>query len=302
MRVARGAFLVVAAISTLAFAAETPATKRPADPSYAIHPLVVVGDQSELSEKLKVAFEEQLKKITFRRVPPEKVAGHLETLVGGGCIDPESVEECLKVLAKQVQADRALRITIAPHAPLFRLTGVSIDASRTDVKRRSLDVPKGKDLVYSAASAMRQFLQTEMGLGEPDLELLPEEPPEPVVITRAEPWRRPAAITAASVGGAALIGAVVFRVLAQNQFDESEELGRNGEGFLDAPTNARVRGLQQGAYRDNAIAITSGIVAVAAGATSAFLFLTSRTEPAEPPKVSAWVIPGGGGISAHAQF
>lgn len=275
-RTLRGTALVLAFSASVSAVAQSRAVQASSgEPIYAVHPLIVVGEPGPLARELEAGFQEELRALGVQQVSREQVAAFLKTRERGQCLD----DACLAALAKATGATHALRMTLAPHAPQFAITGKIIGTDEVEKLGISRNVEKsGGPLAAAARAAMGRVLRIDMALGEAELaDLTPETTPEPivktVVVDKTPPWRKPAAYATAGLAGASLVGGVVMKVLANGKWAEANEM--RAAGTLTPAQNQELAEQMGVAQRDNTIAISALVGGALLGAASGFLFATS---------------------------
>jgi hypothetical protein len=273
--------------ATAAVAVETKPEK------IAVHPLVVLGAGPKEQQEFQKLLEDELAKVgeDVDIVPHERVAEYLATQPRKSCLDDD---DCLAKLARAVGAAKTLRVSIAPYAQKLIASARIVGANGLQLQAiGNKEYPRRQTVHETVSEGLERLLTVELAFGP-----APLEPPEPRIIMKAEPWRRPAAIATATAGGAALVSGLLFRFLAQRAHDAAELGGEYGEsGYLGFDQNESVADLRGIAYRDNAIALTSLGIAAGCGAASLFLFLTSRTDEPAAPQADIWIHPQGAGAT-----
>ncbi|HLL56149.1 MAG TPA: hypothetical protein VK447_21480, partial [Myxococcaceae bacterium] len=167
------AVLAVLLLSASALAAKAPppapapATPPPAT-KWAILPLVVVGGEGKEAKQYQAAFESEVTKSSIDRANPKLVTGFLTQ--EANCIRKD---ECLGRLAKAVNAERTLLVTISPFAKEIVLTAKMIGLNGNVLNETASTVNRGPN--ETALAASRDSF--EVLLSDLQTELVPLSPP-----------------------------------------------------------------------------------------------------------------------------
>ncbi len=253
---------------------------------YAVHPLVVVGEEPQAAAKLIKSLEAILKNAEVPTVDSRTVQAFLQKQPDGAC----SSTECLARLARACETS-ALRLTIAPRGqyqgkPHVIVSGKIVDPAGVELQSMVRHYERKQETPGLAEAALERFIRTDLALGNPDLSpLTPVVPPEPTIIRVETGPKRPAWLipTAAGATALAVVGVGLgtwFQLGAASKWGEVND----AEGTTITSTRqAELVRLRDDARAQQGQAVGAFVVGGAAAAAAGILFVYAQSMPDAPP-------------------